>query len=427
MNTTPIPAVEGLEDLVLICGLSSDGLREMYHWVDFGRKELRLQEVDISAQRERQRAALQTGLGDTLPYGVDSVDALLPYFLHPHSFVVTDDEQVIVSFKQAPYFRILDAGGGRLYPQDADYTEMFSSTNCQPDPGIVAFTKVRASDRYARYTGGEQLFGGAIHALDLASDTEQTVAELPPFIRDTLHQIAYSPAGFYVGVDMSLDVADNGLAGMAGGFDLDVYSAAHFPESGFAVFDTARGATVIAQPGTACAAHVVIDPGEPSVFYVSCHNISKWTNQVIVHGGGSLEKYRYFNGEITHLGTFQDPGYLRVTSLELFEYDGRLLAATCSFPNQLYLIDLETMTVFDRLTLFGAPEPKPPFACEKNTPAPLYLAVSSDGEHLVLSGATIIYVVHLPTREIVLTMPFAEPGSFAATAHIGLAPQPTTA
>jgi len=248
------------------------------------------------------------------------------------------------------------------------------------------------------------------------------VAELPAFIRDTLHQIAYSPAGFYVGVDMSLDVANNGLADMAGGFDLDVYAAAQFPESGFAVYDAASGATFTAQPGTACAAHVVVDPRDPSVFYVSCHNISKWTNQVVVHGGGSLEKYRYRDGKLTHLGTFRDPGYLRVTSLELFEYDGRVLAATCGFPNQLYLIDLETMTLFDRITLFDAPEPTPPFACEKNTPAPLYLAISSEGEHIVLSGATKIYVVHLPTRKVVLTFPFAEPGAFAATAHIGLTP-----
>lgn len=421
--TTKFDAPAGMIDTVLLSGLNGDGTEEVYHWVHFSTGEIVTQRVDIKVQRDFQRDALHTALGQSLPYGVTSADALLPYFLHPHSFVVTEDHMVVVSFKQAPYFRILGPQGGRLHPPAPDFTEMLSSTNCESEPGVVVFTRVKASDRYARYLGGEGLLGGTIHAFDTLRDEEFEIATLPAFIRDTLHQVAHSPAGFFVGVDMSLDVADVRL-GAADSYDPDLYFAAEFPPSGFVVVDPARGCSITRTPGTACAAHVLVDPLDPTVFYVSCHNISKWTNQVVVHGQGSLERYRYRDGTLEHEGTFTEPGYLRVTSQELFVEDGRVVAAVCGYPNRLYLIDTKTMSLVGKVTLFEIEEPKPPFACDKNTPAPLYLAVSSDRRHVVLSGATEAYVVDLAAREVVLRLPFAAPGEFAATAHIGLAPRP---
>lgn len=419
---------ERLDDLVtdhilLVPGLNGDGTEELYHAIDFAHGQIRRISVDIAERRDEQLHTLESVFLHGMPYGLTDPKQLLPYFLHPHSFFVTAGDRVVVSFKQAPYFRILDAKGGGIYPETPDYTSMLGSTNCEIDDDVVGFAEVAAADRYARYAGAEELFGGTIESLDLGSGARKTVATIPPFIRDTLHQLTWSPAGFYVGADMSLDVAATGIEEMTGGFDLDVYGAAEFPPSGFFVHDTSTGRSVTRIPETACAAHILIDPDDPAIFYVSCHNISKWTNQVIVHGPGALERYRFQDDELVLLGRFTAPDYLRVTSQVLFRRHGRVMAAVCSYPNKLFLIDTETMNVTARITLFDAAEQAPPFVCEKNTPAPLYLAVDDDARYAMLTGACEVFVVDLEDRQLVQRVQFAEKGSFAATAHIGLVPR----
>lgn len=414
----------GITDVVLIAGLGSSGTEEVYHWIDFRTRSIVTDRIPIAAQRAAQLRVLHDQLGTRLPYGVTSAEALLPYFLHPHSFVALSSGEVVVSFKQAPYFRILAKGSfGRLHPAEPDYSVMLSSTNCEVSAGVVGYTAVRAADRYARYCGGTRLFGGHIYNLAIRSANEQGVGVLPAFIKDTLHQLAYSSAGFYVGVDMSLDAASDWSEKALKEFDVDAYAAGIFPKSGFAVYDTATERSIVQFPGIACAAHVTLDPTDPTIFYISCHNISKWQNNVIVHGPGSLERYRFANGQLSLLGTFTDASYFRVTSQEIFIHQGRKLAAATGYPNHLYLIDADTMTLVDKFELFPAPVPSPPFACEKNSASPLYLVASSDGRYIVMSGASELFVVDVGQREVVHRMAFATGGEFAATAHIGLVPR----
>jgi hypothetical protein len=202
-------------------------------------------------------------------------------------------------------------------------------------------------------------------------------------------------------------------------FDVTAYARAPFPRSGFFVRDDHTGAVTVHTPQTACAAHAEVDPVDPSVFYVSCHNISKWQNNVVVHGPGALEKYRWRDGSLTRLGRFSDPGFLRVTSQALFERDGETFLAVPAFPNRFYLFDSD-LNVVRHAVLFEEEVPEPPFVCAKNTAAPLYLAISEDTRYAFLTGASDLFVVDLDDCTLVDRVRFCEPGSFLATAHIDL-------
>lgn len=412
---------------ILVSGLSGDGTHERYLFLDLARRVMRETTIDITDLRARQLAVLRTHLGDApVPYGLRTLEQLLPYFLHPHSFVQTSEGEVVVSFKQAPYLRRLNPDGDSPIwpPADAlDFGVMQSSTKCELEPGVVGYGVTDAGDRLRRYAGAGVAVRSAIRRVDLRTGDDQEVVELPPFVLDTMHELNVSPLGFFVGVDMNLSV-EAGLTGRVAGvdgdaLDVEAYHTNPFPHGRFVVADGKRGTTTVVPTTASCSAHVDIDPDDPEVFYVSCNNISKWQNQVVVHGPGALDRFRYRDGEVVHEGTYSGPDFLRITSQEPFRRDGRTYLAVTGYPNRLFVLDPADMSLVHDVELFPHEPVRPPFACPKNTPAPLYVAVDDEGRYAFLTGATTMYVVDLVRAAVVDQVPFCEPGSLMATAHIG--------
>jgi len=161
------------------------------------------------------------------------------------------------------------------------------------------------------------------------------------------------------------------------------------------------------------------------MFYVSCHNISKWRDNVVVHGPGALEKYRWGPDGVKQLASFSDPGFLRVTSQAVFERDGETMVAVTGYPNKLYLFDAE-LNLVRKIIMFDEEAPEPPFACAKNSAAPLYLAIAENKRHALLTGPSELFVVDLDAGALVDRVTFCEPGTFMATAHIDLVRRSTT-
>lgn len=411
---------------LLISGLSTDGRTELHKFVDVRRGRLHEVGIGIEEQRERQGVFLREHVPGEPPYGLDQVEDLLPYMLHPHSFLETASADVIVSFKQAPYLRVLRHADG--YPvwspgPPGDVSGTLSSTNCEPAPDVVAFTRTDTADRLRRYTTPGHPLRTELMTVDRATGAVEVCGTLPYFLIDTLHQLVHSPDGYFVGVDMNLSVScgPDGVPGASHeGIDPVTYAGGHFPRSGFFVADDHLKRVQILTPSAACAAHADIDPLDPEVFYVSCNNISKWRRQVVLHGPGVLERYRYRGGTVTREASYSDPEFLRITSQRCFVRDGRLLLAVTGYPNKLYLLDARTLELIDRIVLFDAERRDPPYICEKNSSAPLYLAVSEDSRYVYMTGAFELFVVDLDAGAVVDRVAFCPPGSFAATAHIGM-------
>jgi hypothetical protein len=413
---------------LLLPGMSTDGA-ELYMLVDFVAGQVREIRVDISELSARQLPILQEHLGDAdPPYGLASLSALIPYFLAPHTFVETSDGAVVVSMKQAPYVRRLSLTGAEspTWPpaDEVSFDVMLSSSNCEVAPNVVGMGAQSSADRLRRYLDPAQPIRSQVLHYDVTSGKQVEIAPLPDFVVDSFHELNYSPAGYYVGVDMNLSV-DTDPAGQVAGFadgvlDVAEYGAGNaFQPSKFCVVEP-DGRSVVHTPGTACAAHVDIDLLDDTVFYISCHNISKWQSQVVIHGDGRLEKYRYRDGILEELGSFTEPGFLRVTSQVPYLVDGRQFIAITSYPNQLYVIDTETMRPVHRVTLFDHEPVTTPLACPKNGLVPLYLAVSEDSRYAFLTGAAVLYVVDLRDGVVVDTAQFCEPDTFVASAHVAL-------
>ncbi|MFI6130719.1 hypothetical protein [Micromonospora sp. NPDC051141] len=423
-----LPLSAGYGDLtLLVCGLSTDGTRERYLFVDLGARTVRETTIDIGDLRARQLAVLRDRLGDgPVPYGLGRLEDLLSYFLHPHSFVQTADGEVVVSFKQAPYLRRLGRDGdARLWPPatELDFAAMQSSTKCEVEPGVIGFAMTDAEDRLRRYHDPEQPLRSSAWRYDLRTGAASRLGDLPEFACDTIHELDASPNGFMVGVDMDLSVRpgpDGRVRGTDGGsFDVARYAANEFPTGRFVVADEKLTRASVHTTGASCSAHVDVDLDDPNVFYVSCNNISKWQNNVVVHGPGVLERWRYQDGAAVREAAHTGPTFLRITSQQLFHRDGRQLIAVTGFPNRLFVLDPADMsTVFD-LELFAHEPVQPPFVCAKNSQSPLYLAVEPGGRYVFMTGASTLFVVDLDEGRVVEQVPFCEPGSLMATAHIG--------
>jgi hypothetical protein len=420
--STPYPG-----GYLLLCGLSADGRAEVYKFVDLAQGRLHEMRIRIDDRRARQLEFLRQHLTGELPYGLARHEEMLPYMLHPHSFLETSSGQIVVGFKQAPYMRTLHAGDGHpTWPHGAaaDPARTLSSTNCEIEPDAIACTSTDTAARLRRYRDPSQALPTDLLIHDRRDGVTEQRGPLPDFITDTLHQLTYSPAGFFVGVDMNLSVQEGPAGLIAGaspqGVDAPAYAANPFPRSGFFVADDHLKEVTVHTPLAACAAHADVDLLDPEVFYVSCNNISKWRSQVVVHGPGQLDRYRYQDGTLALEASYSDPEFLRITSQRCFLRAGRQLVAVTGYPDQLYLLDALTLTLVDRITLFADEHREPPFACQKNSRSPLYLAVSEDGRHVYLTGAAELFIVDLDERRVVDQVQFCEPGSFAATAHIGL-------
>ncbi|MFJ8487814.1 hypothetical protein ACIRBZ_05440 [Streptomyces sp. NPDC094038] len=411
---------------LLVSGLSADGRRELYKFVDLRRGRLHEVSIGIDEQRANQLAFLRGHLTGDPPYGLDRVEDLLPYLLHPHSFLETASADLVVSFKQAPYLRILSAAD--RHPTwspgpSGDVTGTLSSTNCETAPDTVAFTSTDTADRLRRYDVPDQPLRTRLMTYSRATGSVETRGTLPDFLIDTLHQLVHSPNGYFVGVDMNLSVlpGPDGVPGAsAEGVDAAAYATGSFPRSGFFVADEHLEKTQVHTPSGACAAHAEVDPDDPEVFYISCNNISKWRTQVVLHGPGTIERYRYRDGTVVREASYSDHEFLRITSQRCFRRGGRRFIAVTGYPNKLYVLDAETLELVDRIVLFEEEHREPPFVCEKNSSAPLYLAVSPDARYVYMTGAAELFVVDLEEHAVVDRVRFCAPGSFAATAHIGL-------
>jgi hypothetical protein len=423
-----LPLSAGYGELtLLVSGLSMDGSRERYLFVDVGSRTVRETTIDIGDLRARQLAVLRERLGDSpVPYGLGRLEDLLSYFLHPHSFVQTGDGDVVVSFKQAPYLRRLNRDGeSQLWPPPAelDFGIMQSSTKCEVEPGVIAFAATDADDRLRRYQDQDQPLRSSAWRYDLHSGAATRLGDLPEFAFDTIHELEASPNGFMVGVDMNLSVragADGRVRGTDGGtFDVGQYAANEFPAGRFVVADEKLSRTSVHSTAASCSAHVDFDLDDPDVFYVSCNNISKWQNNVVVHGQGVIERWRYRDGEAVREASHTGPSFLRITSQQLFHRDGRQLMAVTGFPNRLFVLDPADMSAVLEVELFEHEPVQPPFACAKNSPSPLYLAVEPTGRYVFMTGASTLFVVDLDEGRVVEQVPFCEPGSLMATAHIG--------
>lgn len=169
-------------------------------------------------------------------------------------------------------------------------------------------------------------------------------------------------------------------------------------------------------------AHCELDPLDPALFYLSCHNFHLLKGNVILDGPACLIKMRIMDGQTIIEGKYSDAQFFRLSQHVPFLYDGRVLVAVTNLPNKIDLIDAQSMTLWRRVELFKAE----PLVCAKGASlaCPAYpgscfaINPSKDGSYLVLEDSDnfIIYSVR-ENRLLDARIPRFLPSGYKGTGH----------
>jgi hypothetical protein len=98
-------------------------------------------------------------------------------------------------------------------------------------------------------------------------------------------------------------------------------------------------------------AHIEFDNNDPSVFYISSHNLSTNNDTLFCFGYSKIDKFRIDKGESKVLEFYQDKDFLRAPSHKLFSFDGKKLMVVPIYPNQVHIIDTSDMSIYKKVSL----------------------------------------------------------------------------
>ena len=153
----------------------------------------------------------------------------------------------------------------------------------------------------------------------------------------------------------------------------------------------------------ATAAHVEFDPCNPHRFYVSCHNMGLVNGSNILFGPGAVYRFDLQSNGPQQTGVYTGNDFYRITTHHLIRHHGRTLMAVTGFPDSIFLIDVETMTLHRKIALFvGDPvdtDSRPHF-CKQEPRSPYSLHSSADGIDLYVVGNGVLFLVEVATGRL---------------------------
>ncbi len=108
------------------------------------------------------------------------------------------------------------------------------------------------------------------------------------------------------------------------------------------------------------AAHAQFDFQDPNVIYFSNHNfqfehsslfklLKKATYAVKFRGPATVFKYRLTPDGPREIGSFTHPDFYRLTNMHVFEHRGRNLMVAMGFPDEVFLIDADSMSFIRKI------------------------------------------------------------------------------
>ncbi|WP_349945588.1 hypothetical protein ABFV83_17220 [Lacrimispora sp. BS-2] len=409
---------------LFVAGLLNSNFFEAYYIIDLEKKETKEILVDNTKEQEHLVKMIERQFPKgKLPYGAQKTEQFLPYLINPHSCYKVGDR--MLSFMlQAPYFREINVNS--LETRAITYKDptdtIFSASSIGNRDDNLIYLSVNSSDERADiYNGKKTEMGFDYLEYDVERRRFQEQKHIEKGLIDNMHQVGYSKERFLVSLDMNisvnLDVSD--MPGLDNEAVRIEYNNADFPKGKIFLWDMQKEKSLIMEPPLYTPAHVEFDRDDQSVFYVSCHNMSKFKGSMVLHGPGMIVKYRYTDGIVVNLGCFTDSEFNRITTHKIFYYNEKPFLAVTGYPNYLYIIDAETMVLANKIKLFEA-EPSVLyqdglFPCIGNRKAPLYLQVNAEGTEVYLVNSDTCFSV-LWLESSVSSFKYTE-NNFAVSAH----------
>lgn len=410
---------------LFVAGLLNSNFFEAYYMIDLKKKETKEIIIDNTKEQECLVKMIERQFPKgNLPYGAQKIEQFLPYLINPHSCYKVDDK--MLSFMlQAPYFREININSFEnqaiTYKDSTDV--IFSASSIGNKNNNLIYLSVNSSDERADiYNGNKTEMGFDYLEYDVEKRMFHQLKHVEKGLIDNMHQVGYSKEGFLVSLDMNisvnLDVSD--MPDLSNEAMRIKYNRAEFPKGKIFLWDIHKKKLLVVDPPLCTPAHVEFEQNDQSIFYVSCHNMSKFKSSMVLHGPGMIVKYQYINGAIEELGCFTDSEFNRITTHKIFCYNEKPFLAVTGYPNLLYIIDAETMVLANKIKLFEAESPvlyqDRLFSCIGNRKAPLYLQVNDEGTEVYLvNNDTCFSVLWLESN--VRSFKYTE-NNFAVSAHM---------
>lgn len=389
------------DNKLFIGGLLNSNFFEAYYVIDLEKRETKEIIIDNTVEQKKLLELIKKQFSNSgLPYGAKNEMQFLPYLINPHSCYRIGNK--MLSFMlQAPYFREINLN---TYENctvmcDGRYDLTFSASSigiAEPDSIYVSVNS--SNERAGIYNGMQNEMGFRYYLYNAKDRLLRQCANVCHGLIDNMHQVGYSKDGFLVSLDMNISVEIDGeLTNLQEKAARTQYRNACFKKGKMFVWDLNKEKAIMLDPPLHTPAHVEFDANDQSIFYVSCHNMSKLGNSMVLHGPGMIVKYQYKNGRIRELGSYSEEDFNRITTHKIFYYEEKSFLAVSGYPNYLYILDGATMELVKKIKLFEAEYPvvfqEGLFQCIGNRNAPLYLQVNEEGTKVYLVNSDTCFEV----------------------------------
>ena len=164
------------------------------------------------------------------------------------------------------------------------------------------------------------------------------------------------------------------------------------------------------------AAHVEFDPNDPSVCYLSGHNIGLIGPKVGIFGPGMIQKVRLTRSGPQLLESFSHPSFYRITTHIVFNQQEETMIAVSGYPAQIFLIDAATMkleNIIEMDTEDVVDPSKLPHLCQQDSYG---ITASIDGKYLFVSTTGSIKIADLASGNFIINEKADGDGCF--TGHV---------
>jgi len=171
---------------------------------------------------------------------------------------------------------------------------------------------------------------------------------------------------------------------------------------------------------TLTAGHVEFDPEDPSVCYLSGHNIGLMGVEVGIFGSGIIHKYQLREIGPALLGEFTHERFHRITTHIVFRHRGKTLIGVSGYPGTVFLINAATMKLH-RIIEMDSPEKIDtslfPHICGQDSYG---IDASKDGEALLVAGTGFVRVADINEGRFICTQKIEGYGADCCfTGHLG--------
>lgn len=164
------------------------------------------------------------------------------------------------------------------------------------------------------------------------------------------------------------------------------------------------------------AAHVEFDPNDPSICYLSGHNIGLIGPKVGIFGPGVIKKYRLTQSGPQLLKSFSHPLFYRITTHIVFNQKDKTYIAVSGYPGSIFLIDATNMQL-DKVIEMPSDDyvdtSQLPHLCLQDSYG---ITASNDGKYLFVCATGTLRIIDLQTNKFL--MEEAIEGDTSFTGHI---------